>query len=254
MAWLDDARGALVDVDGTLLVGDEPVPGASAFLDRLRGRGLRFRLTTNTTRMSIGAVAARVRRAGIRVDAADILAPSILARRRILESGRSGAGFLVAAEALVDFEGVREDIARPDWVVVGDLGRGFTWDRLNEAFRWLRQGAGLIALQKNRYWNAGADGWVLDAGPFVSALEYATGVAAEVVGKPARRFFDLALAELGLPAEAVVVVGDDAETDGAGGAAAACRTALVRTGKYSASSGAGGFRPDLVVDSVADLL
>jgi HAD superfamily hydrolase (TIGR01458 family) len=254
VAWPDGIHGVLLDVDGTLLVGDEAVPGAAEAVDRLRGSGLRLRLSTNTTRMSIGAVAARLQRAGIRVDAGEILAPSILARRLILGSRRTRVGCLLAPEALVDLEGVERDVDHPDWVVVGDLGPGFTWERLNQAFGWLRQGAGLIALQKNRFWNAGREGWVLDAGPFVCALEYASGVAAEVVGKPSARFFELCLAELALSAAAVLVVGDDASTDGLGGAAAGCRTALVRTGKYAVSgAAAGGFEPDLVVDSVADL-
>jgi HAD superfamily hydrolase (TIGR01458 family) len=253
VAWLDGIRGVLVDVDGTLMVGDEAVPGAGAFLGRLRERGLRFRLTTNTTRMSMGAVASRLRGAGMEALPGEILAPSILARRRILDSGRTRTALLVADEARVDFSGLDHDEARPDWVVVGDLGPGFTWERLNAAFGWLRAGAGLIALQKNRYWNAGREGWVLDAGPFVCALEYAAGVVAEVVGKPSRRFFDLALADLDLPPDTVLVVGDDPETDGAGGAAAGCRTALVRTGKYSAA-GPAPFAPDLLVDSVATLL
>jgi HAD superfamily hydrolase (TIGR01458 family) len=253
VAWPDGIRGVLLDVDGTLLVGDQAVPGAAEVVDRLRRSGLRLRLSTNTTRMSIGAVAARLQRAGIGVDAGEILAPSILARRLILGSRRTRAGCLVPPEALVDLEGVERDVDHPDWVVVGDLGPGFTWERLNQAFGWLRQGAGLIALQKNRYWYAGGEGWVLDAGPFVCALEYAAGLVAEVVGKPSPRFFELALAELTLPADAVLVVGDDPSTDGVGGAAAGCRTALVRTGKYSASA-AGDLAPDLVVDSVADLL
>jgi HAD superfamily hydrolase (TIGR01458 family) len=246
-------RGVLLDIDGTLLVGDQAVPGAAAFLDRLRSRGLRFRLTTNTTRMSIAAVAARLQAAGIRAEPAQILAPSILARRRILESGRTRVSLVVTDDARADFAGLDEDGRPPEWVVVGDVGRGFTWDRLNEAFRHLRAGAGLVALQKNRFWKAGPEGWVLDAGPFVCALEYGAGVTAEVVGKPSSRFFDLALAELDLPAEAVLVVGDDAETDGAGGSAAGCRTALVRTGKDSAVVPTGSVG-DLVVDSVASLL
>jgi hypothetical protein len=182
MAWIQGIRGVLIDVDGTLLDGDRAIAGAAQALDRLRGRAL--------------------------------------ARRRILESGRTHAVLLVPPAARVDFEGVVEDGARPDWVVVGDLGRGFTWERLNQAFHWIRGGATLLALHKNRSWDNGMDGVVLDAGPFVAALEYATGATAELVGKPARAFFDLALADLGVPAREALVVGDDLEADCEGGAAA----------------------------------
>ena len=75
-----------------------------------------------------------------------------------------------------------------------------------------------------------------------------------VVGKPSRGFFELALAEIALSAAEVLVVGDDAETDGRGGADAGCLTAVVRTGKFSAGALArAGLEPDLLLDSVADL-
>jgi HAD superfamily hydrolase (TIGR01458 family) len=254
MGPLDDVRGVLVDIDGTLLVGDGPVPGAARFLDRLRSRRIAFRLTTNTTRKSVAAVAAALQAVGIGIEPGEVLAPSTLARRLILDSGHVRAALLVPPEACMDFEGVQPDEEAPNWVVVGDLGPGFTFERLNAAFRCLRQGASLIALQKNRYWYAGEAGWLLDAGPFVCALEYAAGVTAEVVGKPSRRFFDLALAELDLPACQVAVIGDDPETDGRGGTEAGCRTVLVRTGKYGeAAAQPGAHLPDHVVDSVAEL-
>jgi len=252
MAWIEGVRGVLLDVDGTLLVGERPVPGAGRLVERLREQGFPLRLTTNTTRKSRAAVAEDLRRAGIPASPADVISPALLARRHVLGSGRTRAALLVPAETRADFPGVEEDETRPDWVIVGDLGPGFTWERLNAAFRQVRGGAGLIALQKNRFWHS-PEGTVLDAGPFVAALEYGTGAVAEVMGKPSPRFFELALAELGLAPAEVLVVGDDAEADVAGGSRAGCRTALVRTGKGSAG-GPAGSAADLVLDSVADLL
>ncbi|OLC54132.1 MAG: hypothetical protein AUH92_04605 [Acidobacteria bacterium 13_1_40CM_4_69_4] len=153
-----------------------------------------------------------------------------------------------------DFVGVHEDEDRPDWVVVGDLGRDFTFERLNRALYCIRKGARLIALHKNRVWDNGADGIVLDAGPFVAALEFAAGVEAEVVGKPARVFFELVLRELGLPAGEMLVVGNDIDADGRGAAATGCRTVLVLTGGTTrADLERSGFTPDRVCESVADL-
>lgn len=254
MHWIEGVRGVLLDVDGTLLDADRPIAGAAEAIDRLRGRGVALRMTTNTTRRPRSAVAEALRRAGIRVRDEEVLAPSVLARRRILDSGRTRAALLVPTAARADFAGVVEDASHPDWVVLGDLGREFTWEALNRAFHWIQGGAALLALHRNRHWDNGTDGVVLDAGPFVAALEYATGTEAELVGKPSRAFFDLALADLGVsPAEALVV-GDDLEADCAGGAAAGCRTALVLTGKTrreEASRCRPG--PDLVLESVADL-
>ena len=192
-------------------------------------------MTTNTTRRPRAAVAEALRRAGLPLENGEILSPASLARRRILESGRTSAALLVPDESRADFEGVRVDEERPDWVVIGDLGPAFTWERLNLAFRGLRQGARLLALHKNRSWHPVPGEPVLDAGPFVAALEYACAISAEVVGKPSPAFFQLALREMGLAPGEVLVVGDDPETDGAGGRAAGCRVAMVRTGKFTGS-------------------
>ena len=255
MSRLHGVRGILFDVDGTLLDNDRPIPGAPRTLDRLRSLGIPFRLTTNTSRRPRSAVASVLRQGGFRVEDREVLAPCVLARRRILESGRTRAAFLVPAAAREDFEGVLEDERRPDWVVVGDIGRDFTWERLNRAYHWIRGGAVLIALHKNRVWDNGVDGIVLDAGPFVAALEHATGVEADLVGKPSLPFFRLALADLGLPACQVMVVGDDLEADCRGGAAAGCRTALVLSGKTAREEAARSrLRPDLVLESVEGLL
>jgi HAD superfamily hydrolase (TIGR01458 family) len=250
-----DIDGLIIDIDGTLLVHDRPVPGADDLLVRCARRRLPFRLVTNTTRRSRASTAAALRRAGLEVPDEVVLQPAVLARRRILDSGRLRTGLLVPEELRADLAGIQEDSRAPEWAVIGDIGRRFDFDTLNDAFRWLRSGARLLALHKNPCWHPGPEeGWVLDAGAFVTALEYAAGVEAEVVGKPSPAFFQLALREMGLEASRVLVVGDDVASDGRGGASAGCRTALVKTGKFQGSRAElAGFEPDLVLDSVAAL-
>ncbi len=246
-------RGLLLDVDGTLLVHDRPVPGSVEAIAAFRRAGVPFLLLTNTSRRSRGATAERLQGAGLDVAAEAIVTPARLARRRILESGRSTVGLLVAEDVRSDLDGLVVDESAPAWVLVGDLGAGFTFDRMNAAFRWLRAGAGLLALHRNPWWDGGdPQGPVLDAGAYVAALEYASGQTAEVFGKPSPTFFHLALAELGVPADAALMVGDDLEMDIAGGATVGCLTALVGTGRDKAPSNAGP-PPDLVLDSIADL-
>ncbi len=250
---LAGVRGLLLDVDGTLVVHDEAIPGGAEAIAAFRRAGLPFLLLTNTTRRSRQATAERLRAGGLEVEAGAIVTPARLARRRILDSGRPRAGLLLTEEARVDLEGVVMDEKAPDWVVVGDLGSGFTFERMNTAFRWVRAGGALLALHRNPWWDSGdLEGPVLDAGAYVAALEYATGRTAELLGKPSVSFFRLALAELGLPAEAVLVVGDDLAADVGGGAAVGCRTALVRTGKDRTVTPEAP-RPDLVLDSITDL-
>jgi ribonucleotide monophosphatase NagD (HAD superfamily) len=100
----------------------------------------------------------------------------------------------------------------------------------------------------------GEVGLMLSAGPFVTALEYATGKEAICVGKPSPAFFSTALEGFGIAASDTAMVGDDIETDIGGAQRCGMQGILVRTGKFRedllASS---GVHPDLVIDSVADL-
>ncbi len=251
-----ELRGLILDIDGTLLVHERAVPGAADVLAACARRRLPYRLVTNTTRRARASTAAALRRVGLDVPDEVVLQPAVLARRLILESGRPHTGLLVPDDVRADLEGLEVDTRQPDWVLIGDLGRGFDYDLLNAAFRWLRGGARLLALHKNPCWEPTAEqGWVLDVGAFVAALEYASGVTAEVVGKPSPAFFRLAVQDMGLAADEVLVVGDDVTNDGSGGAAAGCRTALVRTGSYRGTlEELGGFHPDLVLGSIADLV
>ena len=89
------------------------------------------------------------------------------------------------------------------------------------SFRQVMAGADLVAVQKNRYWQL-----TLDAGPFVAALEYATGKDAVIVGKPAAAFFDAAARLLGLPRSEMLMVGDDVGSDVGGAVEAGMLAAL----------------------------
>jgi HAD superfamily hydrolase (TIGR01458 family) len=239
-------RGLLVDLDGTLYVGNEPVAGARETISRLESSGLTLRYVTNTTRKPRREVREHLLSLGFEVEEAVIFTPARAAAGLI---GNKSCFPLVEESLLEDLEGVTLAEDRPDYVLVGDLGKGFTYDLLNAAFRCLMDGAGLIALQKNRYWRK-EDGLSLDAGPFVAALEYASGKNAAVIGKPEKGFFRLALEELDLGPHEVAMVGDDAEADVAGAQAAGLRGILVKTGKYR--PGVKG-APDLILESFADL-
>ena len=239
--------GLLVDLDGTLYVGNEPVEGASEAVERLQASGLALRYVTNTTRKPRLAVREHLRSLGFEVEGAEIFTPARAAAGLI---GDRSCYPLVDESLLEDLRGVTLVEDSPDYVLVGDLGDGFTYARLNAAFRRLMNGAELLALQKNRYWRK-EDGLSLDAGPFVAALEYASGKSATVVGKPERDFFRLALEDMGLEPHEVAMVGDDAEADVAGAQAAGLIGIQVRTGKYHPEDEAR--EADLVLDSIAEL-
>jgi HAD superfamily hydrolase (TIGR01458 family) len=242
-----NARGLLIDLDGTLYVGDEPVAGAREAVESLKASGLALRYVTNTTRKPRRWVREHLLSLGFEIEEPEIFTPARAAAARI---GGGSCFALVDESLLEDLAEVLITTDHPDYVLVGDLGEGFTYQRLDAAFRCLMNGAQLLALQKNRYWRT-EDGLSLDAGPFVAALEYASGKQAAVVGKPEAGFFRLALEDLGLAAHEVAMVGDDAEADIAGAKKAGLLGIQVRTGKWQPSAEVE--EADLVLDSIADL-
>ncbi len=237
----------MFDLDGTLYVGGEPVAGAREAIEALKASGFEIRYVTNTTRIPRRAVVERMRSLGFAAEEREIFTPAWAASRLI--GGRSC--FALVNDSLhEDLGGVRLTDDFPEVVLVGDMGEGFTYARLDAAFRCLMGGADLVALQKNRYWRKGEE-LSLDAGPFVAALEYASGKRAVIVGKPEESFFRIALEDMGLEANEVAMVGDDAEADVLGAKKAGLSGVQVRTGKWRPGGDEG--EADLVLDSVAAL-
>lgn len=252
-ASLEGIEGLLLDLSGVIYVQDEAVPGAGEALDRLRGADMPLRLITNTTMRPRRSILERLERLGIEAEPSELITPATLAASRCAEAGYESVALVVLDDLREDLEGLEERGDSVDAVVVGDLGDRWDYETLNRAFRQLMDGAALIALQKNRYWET-AEGLSLDAGPFVAALEYATGREAEVVGKPSEAFFELALRELGTPADHAAMVGDDVEADVGGGMDAGLAGILVRTGKYREDLvSESGIEPTATVDSIADV-
>ncbi|HEX9631629.1 MAG TPA: TIGR01458 family HAD-type hydrolase [Gemmatimonadales bacterium] len=250
---MDRPGGVLLDLDGTIYEADRVVPGAPEAVARLRRAGLAVAFCTNATRMPRRALGERLAALGIPAVPGEIVTAPAAAAAWLRAEGIRRVALYVAEATLEEFPDCTADAAAPGAVVLGDLAAGWTFDVLNRAFRQVLGGARLVALQRNRYWKT-ADGLSLDAGPFVAALEYAAGTTATVVGKPSAPFFSLAVAALGVPADRVVVVGDDVTTDALGARAAGLRAVLVRTGKYRVGDEATVTpAPDAVVDSVARL-
>jgi HAD superfamily hydrolase (TIGR01458 family) len=250
---LEGTEALLLDLSGVIYVQDEAVPGAGEALAELRQRGIPIRLVTNTTMRPRRSILERLERLGIDADPSELLTPATLAARRCREAGYESVELVVLDALLEDLEGIERRGDSVDAVIVGDLGDAWDYDVLNRAFRRLMDGAELIALQRNRYWET-AEGLSLDAGPFVAALEYATGREAEVVGKPAPSFFELALGDLGVTADRAAMVGDDVEADVGGALEAGIAGILVRTGKYrEAEVKDSGIEATATVDSIADV-
>ena len=222
-------KGVLLDLGGVVYVGDRALPGALEAVARLREAGLGLRYITNTTRTPLAGMMAKLRSLGLEADAEELFMPAIAARR-YLEARDLQPHLLVHPALEEDFAGCTGGTGKA--VVIGDAADGFTYPALNAAFRELQGGAAFLALARNRSFQDDDQQLSLDAGPFVAALEYATGRSATVLGKPSADFFRGAVESLGCaPAEAVMV-GDDVEADVGGAMAAGLAGILVETGKY----------------------
>ena len=223
-------KGVLLDLSGTLHLADAPIPGALSALRRLEGAGVGLRFVTNTSRTTRKMLHEELLRMGFSMPEGHIFTGA-LAVRRYLEQHRLRPHLLVHRNLEAEFDGL--DRENPNAVVVGYAEDDFTFQNMNLAFRHLKEGAPLLATGRTRYFE-GSDGLVLDAGPFIAALEYAAETEALVLGKPSADFFAAAAAELGLPPSECIMVGDDADSDVAGAVRAGLRGMLVQTGKYRA--------------------
>ena len=259
----------LLDLDGTLYAGGTAVPGAPEALERLRRGGVPFRLVTNTTSRSRAMLVQRMRGYGFAVEPEEIFTATLAGAAFARESGVRVVAPFLPTPALADLSGLdlvggssgrtpppgaARGSGAPEAVLLGDLAEGWTYDLLQEAFEYVMGGASIIALSRDRYWQRG-ERLALDAGPFVAALEYATGVDAVVAGKPSPAFYSAALASLGVARAAeTAMVGDDLWSDVQGAQRAGLEGWLVRTGKFREETlRDSGITPDRVLPSVAAL-
>ena len=248
----------LLDLDGVVYVGEQPVAGAAEAIRWLTREGIPYRFLTNTTSRPRQAIVEKLAGMGVPATTAQVLTPAVAAVAWLRGHDIARPAAFVPDATATEFaelhpvpEGVEQGAGA---VVVGDLGEAWSFATLNRALRLLMGDAGipLVALGMTRYWRA-EDGLRLDAGAFVRALEYAAGRTAVVVGKPDPTFYRAAVDALDLPADEVVMIGDDIHADVEGAQRAGLTGVLVRTGKFSPSDLDGGVTPDAVLDSVADL-
>ena len=254
----NDRPAILIDLDGVIYQGNKTIAGASDAIGWLNAQGIRHRYVTNTTSRSRVRLLHKLEQLGIKVRLEDIFTPIIAALHWLNNQNIKNAALFVPKDALSDFKG----IGRPgsvaesevDAVVVGDLGDEWDYSLLNRAFRLLMQESppALIALGLTRYWRA-ADGLRLDVAPFIKALEYAASCKAIVIGKPSVDFFKLALNSFEEIPETAIMIGDDIVGDIQGAQKAGINAILVKTGKFREQDLATDIKPDVILESIANL-
>jgi HAD superfamily hydrolase (TIGR01458 family) len=250
---MGDIDGLLLDIDGVLAVSWEPLPGALEAMEWLREH-IPFRLITNTTTHTRRDLARTLRSAGFDVEPDEIVTAVTATATYLREHHAGGRAFVLTDGAPgEDLAGVPlvETPDDADVIVIGGASDAFTYDVVNRIFRRVMDGAALVGMHRNLYWKT-SRGWELDGGAYISGIEEATGTTATICGKPARAYFEAALALLGVPAARAAMVGDDITNDVEGARAAGLTGVLVRTGKYREDDLAKG-SPDVVLGSLADV-
>ncbi len=243
----------LFDLDGVLYVGDQVIEGAAETLNYCRAKHLPFRFITNTSTRTAADVADKLNAMGMNINVEEIFSAVTATRQFLLQQNNPSVHLLIRESAQADFQDFTQGTRQPDYVIVGDIGAAWNYELLNKVFRELMNGAELIAMHMNKFWQ-GEDGLQMDIGAFVAGLEFVSGKQAKIIGKPSADFFNLATASLDTPADQIMIVGDDIDNDVGGGQAAGLKGLLVKTGKYREElARASDVSPDAIIDSIADL-
>ena len=248
----------LFDLDGVFYQGNQAIKGGAEVVSWVQKNNIPHLFITNTSSKPRSALLSKLAGFGINTDESHILTPSIATAHWLKQQPTEFEIALFMPEAtqaeFTDFALWQGGDKAVSAVVVGDLGEQWTFQNLNQAFRLLMQQPQpqFIALGMTRYWQA-SDGLRLDVAPFIVAFEHATGIKAQVMGKPARAFYQTAIDILGSTAETTMMIGDDIQGDVAGAQNAGLQGVLVKTGKYRPEDMQQGIQPNALLNSISEL-
>lgn len=251
-------RLVLLDLDGTLYIDNQVIDGAVDAVSRLRQQGYHLRFLTNTTTRSQADLYQQLVCMGFSLDVNELIsAPvaAVLELRTLQQSlGRRLKIWPVVAQAIeADFAEFERDELTPDFIVIGDIGDAWDAALIDRLFAAMHNGAKLIALHKNRFWQT-QNNLKVDIGFYVAGLEYVTGQTAQIMGKPSASFFNRVLADAHVAPDHVVLVGDDLDSDVGGAQRHGMAGLLVKTGKFRQQYlEQSPIQPDGILTSIAEL-
>ena len=245
----------LLDCDGVLWRGEEPIPGAPEAVRALKASGKKVLFFTNNATLSRRGYLAKLRRLGFDAEPGEVYCSAYAAA--VWLRGRVRRVYVVGEEGLVEeLKLAGLELAGPEeaeCVVVG-LDRGLTYSKLEGALRCLSRGALLVATNGDPTLPT-ERGLAPGAGAILAALEAAAGRRADaVVGKPNAFMYELALREHEIRPGEALAVGDRLDTDVEGAKRAGLAAALVLTGAAKLSDlERARVKPDFVLGSIRDL-
>ncbi|HEY2643790.1 MAG TPA: HAD-IIA family hydrolase [Galbitalea sp.] len=256
MTKRSDVECWLTDMDGVLVHENEPVPGAAALLQQWRDQDKPYLVLTNNSIFTPRDLSARLKESGLIVPE-DRIWTSALATADFLAAQIPGGSAFVIGEAgmttALHEAGFVMTERAPDYVVVGET-RNYSFEAITKAIRLIGDGSRFIVTNPDAT-GPSADGPMPATGAVAALISKATGKEPYVVGKPNPMMFRSAMNKIGAHSENTGMIGDRMDTDIVAGIEAGLHTVLVLTGisdhgeieRYP-------FRPDEVIESVADLV
>jgi len=245
----------VMDMDGVIVRGSQPVPGAAEFIARLQENGQRFLVLTNNSVYAPRDLANRLRYLGINVPD-ELVYTSGIATARFLHSQRpNGTAYVIGEAGLTT---ALHDVGyvltehEPDYVVLGETAT-YSFERITQAIRLVMEGSRFIATNPDPI--GPVEGGIAPATGAVAALiEKATGIAPYFVGKPNPLMLRTALRVIDAHSEETVMIGDRMDTDILMGIESGLETILVLSGVTSREQVERfPYRPTRVLESVADI-
>jgi len=200
----------LIDFDGVIKLGDKPAPDAAEFFNFIKKKNIPAFVISNSTLKTSYDIKEFFDNNNIEFTIPAMTA-SEAALRYVADNYKRVKVFCTEKIKKLFAEFIVEE--NPEAVVVGDLAEEWSYNILNEIFREVYSGADLIAMQKNKFWKPDGKTLCLDAGSFITAIEYATEKKALLIGKPSPIYFKTALKMLGDENSSFFMLGDDLETD-----------------------------------------
>jgi len=246
----------LLDMDGVLVRGRQPIPGAQEFIARLLATDTSFLVLTNNPLYTPRDLSHRLASEGLQIPEKNLFT-SALATAQFLASQRpNGTAFVIGESGLTSAlhqVGYTLTASRPEYVVLGET-HAYNLAQISLAIRLVAAGARFIAINPDPT-GPSEEGIVPACGAMAALVERATGVRPYFVGKPNPLMMRRALNTLGSHSENTVMIGDRMDTDVIAGMEAGMETVLVLSGvTREAEIDRYPYRPTHVLASVADLL
>ncbi len=249
----------LIDLDGVIYRGDELLPGAREFISWLETNHKKYLFLTNNSFATATQIRAKLERLGISTDNAHLLTAGQAAVQNIARRLPQGVVYVVGEQPLIDLvesnglKAVSIDAQEADAVLVG-LDRDFDYAVMTCAMNAVRSGALFVTINRDPVLPI-ADGFIPGCGALAAAIEVASGVTPEVVGKPEPMLLLEAMHMLSsLPTE-TVMIGDGLQVDILAGQNAGTHTLLLLSGSSSRDDlEKSTIKPDNVYENLADLM